>query len=384
MLALIQMTQILGADEFYTRAQLMADWDITNHRYEHFQQKVAQYKQEHHKFDFTDMLHRYAQSCDPVPVDLAIIDEAQDLTPAQWRVVWRAFREVPQMVFAGDDDQAIYTWAGADVAQFLSLNETAEIEELPMSHRLPKEVWALSRQLSKRITKRYTKHFQPADHGGALEFVSDLQSPPDFGKPGHGTWMILARNRYQLHSAREECEALGIPYQISHQSSIQKAHADAIITWERLRSGKPVTGANYGQMLRWCGMGDLIITQPTYQRGDGQVPATIGVAPWFVGLSGIPARWSGYYRRVLQNGYKLSSPPEVRLDTIHGVKGLEADWVILNTAMSSRTFDSYHLDADAEHRVFYVGVTRARCGLFVLDGTSHRTYPIPQKVRSLA
>ena len=47
-----------------------------------------------------------------------------------------------------------------------------------------------------------------------------------------------------------------------------------------------------------------------------------------------------------------------QLGTIHSVKGLEADHVILCSGMPPRTVEM--LDEEAERRVFYVGMTRAR------------------------
>ena len=53
--------------------------------------------------------------------DLLIIDEAQDLAPLQWRMVKEVL--VPnskKVYYAGDDDQAIYTWMGVRVSDFLN------------------------------------------------------------------------------------------------------------------------------------------------------------------------------------------------------------------------------------------------------------------------
>ena len=53
--------------------------------------------------------------------DLLIIDEAQDLAPLQWRMVKEVL--VPnskETYYAGDDDQAIYTWMGVKIDDFLN------------------------------------------------------------------------------------------------------------------------------------------------------------------------------------------------------------------------------------------------------------------------
>ena len=44
-----------------------------------------------------------------------MVDEAQDLTPLQWDMVVKIAKNVDRVYIAGDDDQAIYEWNGADV-----------------------------------------------------------------------------------------------------------------------------------------------------------------------------------------------------------------------------------------------------------------------------
>ena len=70
---------------------------------------------------FNDVLADYITKCQPLDIDLAIIDEAQDLSPLQWEMVEHMTAKCPEIYYAGDDDQAIYSWAGADVNHFLNL-----------------------------------------------------------------------------------------------------------------------------------------------------------------------------------------------------------------------------------------------------------------------
>ena len=57
---------------------------------------------------------------DKIPQFKAIfIDEAQDLSPLQWQLYDKLKEHCDQIYLAGDDDQAIYAWAGADVNRFI-------------------------------------------------------------------------------------------------------------------------------------------------------------------------------------------------------------------------------------------------------------------------
>ena len=55
------------------------------------------------------------------------------------------------MYIAGDDDQAIYQWAGADVESFVNLkgNETV----LEQSYRIPKKVHEVAQGILNRIPR---------------------------------------------------------------------------------------------------------------------------------------------------------------------------------------------------------------------------------------
>jgi superfamily I DNA/RNA helicase len=68
-----------------------------------------------HRVDFTDMLKQFIEEGIAPSFDLMIIDEAQDLTPLQWKFVYKLGEKAKRIYLAGDDDQAIYEWNGADV-----------------------------------------------------------------------------------------------------------------------------------------------------------------------------------------------------------------------------------------------------------------------------
>jgi len=73
---------------------------------------------------------------------------------------------------------------------------------------------------------------------------------------------------------------------------------------------------------------------------------------------------------------ELKHRPRIRIATIHSVKGKEADNVLLLPDMTSLTHNSYNKDADSEHRVFYVGATRARKHLYLHKPLTDMFYPL--------
>ena len=70
------------------------------------------------RLDFTDMVERYIKMGLVIPFKVLMVDEAQDLTPLQWDMIVKISLSVDRVYVAGDDDQAIYEWNGADVGHF--------------------------------------------------------------------------------------------------------------------------------------------------------------------------------------------------------------------------------------------------------------------------
>ena len=73
---------------------------------------------------------------------------------------------------------------------------------------------------------------------------------------------------------------------------------------------------------------------------------------------------------------ELEHRPRIRIATIHSVKGKEADNVLLLPDMTSLTHNSYIKDGDSEHRVFYVGATRAKKHLYLHKPMTEMYYPL--------
>ena len=285
--------------------------------------------------DFTDMLLRYADDGRPVDVDLCLLDEAQDNTPCQWHVIERAFGHVPDLIVAGDDDQGVYSWAGASSTALLEFS--GEKEVIAQSHRLPRAVWELAQGVARGIERRYQKDFLPADREGLVEWLSrpeevDLET---------GKWLLLARTRRQLGELTALARDQGVIYLFGGQSSADPEHVAQIVEYEKFRAGDP------------------------------------NLPLWHDALLSIPLETREYYLSCLRRDRRaLNDPPRVRVETIHGAKGLEADRVLLLTDLNARILRGQELDPDAEQRVLYVGVTRARESLYLVEPRIGRGYTL--------
>lgn len=70
------------------------------------------------------------------------VDEAQDLSPLQHRMVERSLAQNGQIVIVGDPNQAIYAWRGASDSSFFDLVEKFSLPIMPLtvSFRCPRAV----------------------------------------------------------------------------------------------------------------------------------------------------------------------------------------------------------------------------------------------------
>ena len=343
------------------------DWDLSWPMVELFSKTLKAYKQKRGLIDFTDMLQNFVQDGDDIGVEVAIIDEAQDLTPLQWQVVDIAFAEVKRFYIAGDDDQAIYEWSGADINRFLGLEEN-EREILPYSYRLPKMIFNEAMTLIKKIDKRYEKKWQPRDDLGKVTRCYSLDQI-DLTIPG--TWLLLARNVCFLSILQEICVVQGISYTMRGSfASVNPGEVQIIQEYERLRKGGVTNEIKGEEILRYLDQPRNLI--PGAYRLSGLVSFDPGI--WHDAMTGLTADKRSYYLTILKAGRKLTGIPKVHLDTIHGVKGGEADNVVLLTDLTRATEEHWEKNPNAENRIFYVGMTRAKQNLYLVTPTTDRGF----------
>jgi superfamily I DNA/RNA helicase len=76
----------------------------------------------------------------------------------------------------------------------------------------------------------------------------------------------------------------------------------------------------------------------------------------------------------------LTDTPRLTVTTIHQAKGGEWDKVIVLTDVSTATYEQFkngsEADRDAEARVWYVALTRARKCLQIIRPHTHKFYPL--------
>jgi superfamily I DNA/RNA helicase len=146
------------------------NWKTLNH----ISKNLINYKNVKKLHDFNDMIKMLTNQPEKIPeFDVIFIDEAQDLSPLQWKLYDVLKTKTKDMYLAGDDDQAIFAWAGADVKRFIQ--EPAKEKTLIYSKRISKAVQEQSKVAIDNITGiRKHKVYHPRNYKGKCEEIYNL------------------------------------------------------------------------------------------------------------------------------------------------------------------------------------------------------------------
>ena len=349
-------------------------------------QELKKYKTEKGLYDYDDMLEQFIDQDVSPSFDVLFIDEAQDLSPLQWRMVRTLWKKANKTYIAGDDDQAIFRWAGADVDTFIALkDEVDHIDTLNQSYRIPGgPIHELSQDIIRKVTNRYDKEYMPRQEQGDLTRYSDVTQVD----MSNGEWLVLSSANYFLDEIKDLCRLQGWYYAHKTKNSVKLDLLLAIQTWEKWRSmehllpvasiknvyaylGENVTkGYRTGKTLNESEEGYYI--EECMQQHGLQTDEV-----WYKAFAGLDVDTENYIRNMLANDEKITQNPRITLSTIHAAKGGEADNVLILPDITKSAVDNDDINPDELHRLFYVGVTRAKKSLHILEPRNYeRCYVI--------
>lgn len=290
--------------------------DLQGGKFGRFVPTYYRYRQEHSKLDYTDLLELYLARQLVEDVDVAFIDEAQDLTPLQWRVAMTAFRNCKVIYIAGDPNQALYSFAGGDPTILTRIR--GELHYLDKSWRVPQVIMDKANSIVRHIPiKERADYFGVAanDRPGRIKVITSLKEVPyDLSK----TYMMLAANRKQLKPYVDFCRREG---------------------WNYDRTGVP-------------GISQQAILHPDRRSLEEQA----------------------FIDTLAKKGVTNLRQRNVNINTIHGTKGDEADVVIVTPDLQPNTYKHYLECPSDVHRMFYVAVTRTKRDLYILRPNKPKAY----------
>ena len=330
--------------------------------------------------DYTDMIENFLLNDYSFGLDYFIVDEAQDLTPLQWDFVYLMASKAQKVFIAGDDDQAIHEWNGASVEEFLKF--PGKVKVLRKSRRMPREVQKFSKNITNLIRVRQPKEFTSTGSKGYVNTNNFRLSHINFNQYIDDTWMVLVRTRTELMEVKAEARDLGIFFKNSSgQSAVNPTYWKAIKIWEKLMKGEEINLQEVSLVYHY--IKDI---QHGWRRTDNKkwssVPqqtfnymylnAKCGLlqdkGSWTTALD-IDMANRNYIEKLMEKHINPEEDPKIIIDKIHQVKGKEADHVVIYEKCPKicTLQEKTSKERDAELRVLYVAVTRAKKGVEIIQ-----------------
>jgi DNA helicase-2/ATP-dependent DNA helicase PcrA len=344
---LARVKQIPVEDQFDLNEHLT--W-ITREKITAIEKEINYYKKTYGLIDFTDMIAKFLKQ-DKLKIPqfkVIFVDEAQDLSLIQWAMINKIEKDTGCDVWiAGDDDQAIFGWAGADVDSFIKWKGRELL--LDQSQRVPSLIQQKALGVINRIYyNRIQKNYLPKDIPGNIYQRYKLNDI-DMTK---GDWLILTRTKSLWKPIPPFLKRKGLYFNTVEGNSIGKTLHEDIQTWQEFKQG---------------------LTPPEIKRQrleevTGEKNFNINLS-WDAAFKNIALTKREYMRSMLDNEEDLSKPPRIKVSTIHGAKGGEATNVVLFLNQTTNTIKGSkksQAKEEEEFRVWYVGVTRTMENLFLI------------------
>ena len=330
--------------------------DIKPNILKHVAVNYFEYKDKTNLIDFTDMIHNFVEKKNICPkFDVVFIDEAQDLSPIQWKMFDIIKNNTKDLYLAGDDDQAIYAWAGADVDRFIK--EPATEVVLKKSRRVPIKVQDVSNIIVSRIEGlRAEKDYHPKEEEGSCLTINNLDNIDLF----QGNWLILTRTIDKSIKIAKELREKGLYFENKYIKSFNAKLYKAATYYSRWANHEELEDNQYEDVQDYI----------SYEPVDWNE-----LVPWFEAFDKANNEEKNYIRLLLSNKEKLNEEPRIKISTIHAAKGGESENVVLvldNARKIREAVVRSSKKRDEEHRVWYVGVTRSKKNLYLMRAKIER------------
>ena len=392
--------------------------------------KWEEFKAHHDCCDFYEQLTAALSGSLP-PMRHVVIDEYHDATPLMAAVTERWVRNADTVIVAGDPDQVVNAYAGADPGFFEDLAERTgrdvPIVKLDRSYRCPDEHFAAAARVL--ATERNPPDLATAGAGAlnrwpAWEYSEsgDDWNTPGPDREGSPAWLVdkygddmmfLARTRRQVSGIAAALDRAGVPYRSQEDVggdwkkrmlllNALDLVADATPPGE---ADEPLTGRSGGDLSNYALTAEQarLLREHTHGRytisddkwnvyiadlDDGESVTLQELREyvkdtWFNRYSHGPksvAKLVGLGQRdkiAMLNAAERHDLPlsldsvDTRVLTIHASKGAEASNVVVFDGITGTIADSMEQSPELrenEARTWYVALTRASKRLHIIRG----------------
>lgn len=321
-----------------------------------------------------------------------LFDEQQDASPLL-DVVCKRLVTAPTVKWCyvvGDPFQSIYGFAGSSSACFMAWEASKE-RIMPKSWRCPKQILELGERCLRRMSRGYfDRGIAPADHQGSIREAT-IEDAATAAKPDED-WLFVARTNFQATRLAAALHSFGKPMRWVNQPDGMSNRAIGLRGIYSLERNLPITGVEWKSVIELLPTQDkegnkfLIRGTKAEWRRNPELPlrwdhiwpdelAQVGATDQLIEViknslwGSLVDRGNEWRRMAVTWGPELASRPNIRVGTIHSVKGAEADNVAFLTT-TSKTVEAGCEEPDKqdeEHRIAYVAVTRTRRNLLLIE-----------------
>jgi len=383
-----------------------------------------EYKAEKGILDYNDMLVKAYEGLKSSEIDpknlprhkytpkVLIVDEFQDLSPLQFEIFRLLANHMELVIIAGDDDQVIFRYQGAD-PRLMNYVPGREIV-LKKSYRLPIVVQAKAMTVINKT--RYRKEKTVAPRMDLGDFKYKLFWFPDFlndlvkeAREGYRIFILVRTNRQVLKIGKELILAgihfrhLKVDYRSIWEAGSKEwgTFKDLVQALLRARKGEDmevkdlITLLYYSRLINWY-LNERITEKERYKKIADQMEKTIeAIEKGLMSFDILKVKENPFsvldlekierlspkhgkvavelIKEIMKEKGQVADIPkdaEIYLDTLHASKGREADVVFLINDLPRKwsSILKTREELDAERRVWYVGITRARRKVYLLNG----------------
>ena len=389
-------------------------------------QKWEKYKAEKQLIDFDDMLTIVYENKIMPDCKVMLFDEYQDFTPLQHAIAQMWSTQMEFVRYAGDGNQSIYGFWGASPSFFNNLKVDRKIV-LDVTHRVPKNVWEYSEAILKanRIPIPAVRTKKP--NGGLKRIMS--RTYYDIIKNYAENTLHLVRINDMAKPIALALAASGIPFfgvygwtysQVDFYNCLYKIRTgspDVTFTSTDLMflvKNYPKDFFNTQKMniedhcekhpediLGIFDVGkylvhDLFGHAELFNRirGGDPLDACLGTLGDVKNLTHMKISQALRHYNQWIDLDRIDDPSNehrlVSIKTIHGAKGGQENNVFLHTGITRRMYNliyrdySYSVKSEAaraeEARIFFVGASRTKENLFIVQDDTKHQYILPDHV----
>lgn len=299
----------------------------------------------------------------------AIVHNCQDITALQWKVIEKAFAKAERIIMAGDENQALFEYSGARPDFLIDFAKKFPVEHLPISYRIPKNIYYLAKSIVNFIGEKTNKPFEPRKENidGNIIQLLDIERIKNFisveelkDNKNETEWYILARNNCFLEKAKQVLEDNLIPYWTADGFFMGGEVLNRLKDYKNFGLEGYRNVNKKEQFKHKFGIEDFSVhfTETNLFTEDRKWVYNSYIEKYGLDVLEDMCKWN----------------PQILVSTIHHVKGGECSNCVLMLDATRRTKANIFDSIDEELRILYVAVTRAKENLFLVDSQSGEGY----------